>query len=1039
MTATWDRNPEPDIASYILSYGTQSGSYTTSVDVGNVTSWQLNLSGGFRYYFVIQAKNTSGLISPRSAEVFADIVGPATPIITSLSPSSGSTGTPVTITGANFGATPGTSTVRFNGTAATPTSWSASSIGVPVPSGATTGNVVVTVGGVPSNGAAFQITAPSGLPAPWISQDIGGPALAGSATYAGGTFSVAGAGADIWDTSDQFRFVYQPIDGDVEVVARVASVLNTDDWAKGGVMIREDLTANARNAMALVSAGQGFTFQRRVTRGDASTFNGGFGGMAPQWVRLVRSGTTISGYYSATGTNWVFMGSDSIPMPTRVYVGLAVTSHNTSLINNATLTNVTVTGGSPSPPPPAPPSISTLSPTSGSTGTPVTITGANFGATPGTSTVRFNGTAATPTSWSASSIGVPVPSGATTGNVVVTVGGVPSNGAAFQITAPSGLPAPWISQDIGGPALAGSATYAGGTFSVAGAGADIWDTSDQFRFVYQPIDGDVEVVARVASVLNTDDWAKGGVMIREDLTANARNAMALVSAGQGFTFQRRVTRGDASTFNGGFGGMAPQWVRLVRSGTTISGYYSATGTNWVFMGSDSIPMPTRVYVGLAVTSHNASLINNVTLTNVTVTGGSPSPPPPAPPSISTLSPSSGSTGTPVTITGANFGATPGTSTVRFNGTAATPTSWSASSISVPVPSGATTGNVVVTVGGVPSNGAAFQITAPSGLPAPWISQDIGGPALAGSATYAGGTFSVAGAGADIWDTSDQFRFVYQPIDGDVEVVARVASVLNTDDWAKGGVMIREDLTANARNAMALVSAGQGFTFQRRVTRGDASTFNGGFGGMAPQWVRLVRSGTTISGYYSATGTNWVFMGSDSIPMPTRVYIGLAVTSHNASLINNVTLTNVTVTGGSPSPPPPAPPSISTLSPTSGSTGTPVTITGANFGATPGTSTVRFNGTAATPTSWSASSISVPVPSGATTGNVVVTVGGVSSNGAAFRDHRPVRIAGALDFAGHRRACARRQRDIRVWHVLRVRRRHRHLGHKRSVSVRLSDH
>ena len=109
-------------------------------------------------------------------------------------------------------------------------------------------------------------------------------------------------------------------------------------------------------------------------------------------------------------------------------------------------------------------------------------------------------------------------------------------------------------------------------------------------------------------------------------------------------------------------------------------------------------------------------------------------------------------------------------------------------------------------------------------------------------------------------------------------------------------MIREDLTANAANAMARVTAGNGMGFQRRVARGNLSTSIGGFSGVAPQWVRLVRSGNTVSSYYSGTGTNWVFMGSDSIPMPTRVYIGLAVTSHNASLINNATLTNVTVTG-----------------------------------------------------------------------------------------------------------------------------------------------
>src|SRR5207249_12188516 len=63
--------------------------------------------------------------------------------------------------------------------------------------------------------------------------------------------------------------------------------------------------------------------------------------------------------------------------------------------------------------------------------------------------------------------------------------------------------------------------------------------------------------------------------------------------------------------------------------------------------------------------------------------------------------------------GTNFGATQGTSTIRFNGIAATPTSWAATSIVAPVPSGATTGYVVVTVGGVASNGASFTVTVPS--------------------------------------------------------------------------------------------------------------------------------------------------------------------------------------------------------------------------------------------------------------------------------------------------------------------------------------
>src|SRR5436190_6753322 len=81
---------------------------------------------------------------------------------------------------------------------------------------------------------------------------------------------------------------------------------------------------------------------------------------------------------------------------------------------------------------------------------------------------------------------------------------------------------------------------------------------------------------------------------------------------------------------------------------------------------------------------------------------------------------------------------------------------------------------------------------------------------------------------------------------------------------------------------------------------------------------------------------------------------------------------------------PPPPTITSLSQISGAEGVSITITGANFGAAQGSSTVTFNGTAAAAASaWSATSITVTVPVGATTGNVVVTVLGTASNGSPF--------------------------------------------------------
>ena len=158
VTAMWNANSESDIAGYKLLYGVASGAYTTTIDVGNVTSFAMpSLISGQTYYFVVQAYDTAGLVSPSSAEVSFTVPSAPSPAIVSLSPTSAVVGTAVTIAGANFGATQGTSTVTFNGTASMPMSWAASSILAPVPSGATTGSVVVTVGGVASNAVPFTV------------------------------------------------------------------------------------------------------------------------------------------------------------------------------------------------------------------------------------------------------------------------------------------------------------------------------------------------------------------------------------------------------------------------------------------------------------------------------------------------------------------------------------------------------------------------------------------------------------------------------------------------------------------------------------------------------------------------------------------------------------------------------------------------------------------------------------------------------------------------------------------------------------------
>jgi hypothetical protein len=70
VTLVWDPNTESNLAGYLLSYGTASGQYTTTIDVGNVTTYHFEEPNpSVRYYLALRAYGDEGLISPYSNEV----------------------------------------------------------------------------------------------------------------------------------------------------------------------------------------------------------------------------------------------------------------------------------------------------------------------------------------------------------------------------------------------------------------------------------------------------------------------------------------------------------------------------------------------------------------------------------------------------------------------------------------------------------------------------------------------------------------------------------------------------------------------------------------------------------------------------------------------------------------------------------------------------------------------------------------------------------------------------------------------------------
>jgi len=455
---------------------------------------------------------------------------------------------------------------------------------------------------------------PSNLPSPWTDADIGDVGQAGTASYSNGTFSVTGAGADIWNSADAFHYVYQPLSGDGTIVARVATVQNVQSWTKAAVMIRNSLDPGSAFAEMLVSAAKGTAFQYRTSAGATAAGVSTGASAAPIWLKVSRSGTTFTGYQSTDGTTWNQIGSIAISMNASVFVGTAVTSHTTSSTATATFDNVTI-GGTAPPPPLSPPSApASPSPSDGATviGTSATLTWSAAGATSydvnfGTTNPPANVTSGqTTASYSAS--------GLTAGTqyfwqIVAhnsagdTIGPVWSFSTAA--TPPPGtLPSGWNDSDVGAVGVAGSASYSSGTFTVKGSGADVWNTADAFNFAYEPLAGDGQLIARVATVQNVASWTKAGIMIRDTLDPSSAYAFMIVSSAKGTAFQYRTSAGASALSVAGTATTAPYWVKVVRAGNSISGYQSPDGVTWTLVGTATIPMGSTVQIGLAVSSHD---------------------------------------------------------------------------------------------------------------------------------------------------------------------------------------------------------------------------------------------------------------------------------------------------------------------------------------------------------------------------------------------------------------------------------------------------
>jgi len=170
---------------------------------------------------------------------------------------------------------------------------------------------------------------------------------------ADGSITMSGAGADIYNATDEFRFAYKQLNGDGSITARIDSLTDVHDWAKAGVMIREGLDDGNLQAHMIVAPRERteWLFRDQIlgnTTGPATDVGTT---PFPHWVRVTRSGNTITGQHSTDGATWTSLtptelSTVDLDLIAPVYIGLAVTSHVSGTAAVAEFSNISVTGAS---------------------------------------------------------------------------------------------------------------------------------------------------------------------------------------------------------------------------------------------------------------------------------------------------------------------------------------------------------------------------------------------------------------------------------------------------------------------------------------------------------------------------------------------------------------------------------------------------------------------------------------------------------------------------------------------------------------------
>ncbi|KAI8391279.1 uncharacterized protein BYT42DRAFT_556310 [Radiomyces spectabilis] len=187
------------------------------------------------------------------------------------------------------------------------------------------------------------------LPGHWQTMDLGEASsigLPGSVSFdADNTFTLWGSGTDISKDRDAFRYVYQSMSGNGSIEATVESHSAFAACAKAGIMLREHLALGSPHVMLGMSSADGLFLQTRETNLNATRVIKKMRASPPYRLRLVQKGFSVTASVSNRDSEWEPFAEIKTSLARDIYVGLAVTSCDTSVVSVAKFSNISLKGG----------------------------------------------------------------------------------------------------------------------------------------------------------------------------------------------------------------------------------------------------------------------------------------------------------------------------------------------------------------------------------------------------------------------------------------------------------------------------------------------------------------------------------------------------------------------------------------------------------------------------------------------------------------------------------------------------------------------